>query len=324
MSNNTPVVKFPDKIQVESPKTDHAIHAMSDAFASLSEMLQESSKEMAGSLRMLRELPAIVTRLQENLADQFTNLFKHQLEAQILQRYANSQVSLRKVDSVRLAEDEKAGQLEPAIKRVDERYGQLLNNIAAECSARVKRLDSHAFDIMDLAYSKEIQEKFSFDSIPALEFLAGHAAESATARTEILDAALRDTVAAMRDLMADRYKFYGALAENAVSASLDAGVYRIPVMAVDVRDRTTGETSRRYLIVQEGEAIEIPGEVADILTKLANAAAAEATRTALRRDEQEAIAGAMAATGTVPESEVQRFVSSPVEMLSGTGATNEH
>ena len=104
-------VNFPDKMEVDAPKTDNLIRSLTQAFKSLSNMLQTSFREIADALQTLKHLPDLVRSFQEEVTHQFTNLFAHQVEAQILARQANILSARKKREIVDLRQKEKMNHL---------------------------------------------------------------------------------------------------------------------------------------------------------------------------------------------------------------------
>lgn len=238
---------LPSEITVRNPDMDHKIAALTKAFETLTKLLEKSFTEIAESLRTLRRLPEIVEKIQETVVTQVDRLFQQQMEAQVLARYANLQVARKRLESVNTLEQDKMGQLKSDTARVSERYAKLLEQVARDCESNIRRIDSHAFDIVDRIYPKEVQQKFSFESEPALRLIGEHAGESAVARTVQLDHALEDVTAAVRHFTRARETFKADFAQFA-SPELVAGAYIFNVILAESTDVATGQTETHYLL----------------------------------------------------------------------------
>lgn len=318
MSDDRPIVQFPDKMVVESPKTDNAISALRTAFEALSRMLETSTKEIARSLTALSVLPDMMTQMKAHVTEQFTTLFRHQLEAQVLQRYANAEVARKKLEAAGRSEQDKVGQLEPDVQRISARYDKLLKAVASDCATRIRQLDSHAFDILDTIYPKQVQDRFSVESEPALTMVADHASQTALDRMEKLEGSLQKASSAVQLLLKQRSEFYRSLESHGTPARLESGPYHIPLLVVEVRDRETGATQRHILLAGRESPAEVPAELRDLLNQAADESLRSSSKRPLPADARCAVGKGLVGLGTVPEAELQRFLHGEVNILGET------
>ena len=200
-------VRIPDKLKVETPGTDKRIDALSKVFQAFSKMLRESVRKMVDSLEVLKELPALLRDFQGMVAQQFTNLFTHQMEAQVHTRQANLLAASKKREVINSLYEEKVDQLPVDRERITRRYRQLLEKVGELVQSQIQKLDSHAFRLVDKAYPEHIQRRFTFESAPTYEYLAAYAEESAVARTIPLESALQNARRGIRDLLEKRRVF---------------------------------------------------------------------------------------------------------------------
>lgn len=311
-------VRLPDKLKVEAPKTDAAIDALTAAFSGLSRMLEAGFSEISASLRSLRRLPEMLTAFQERVTEQFTNLFQYHVESQLHARQANI-VATRKVqNTIHSSYQDKLGQLPEDRHRIEERYRKLLESVASECERHIERLDSHALDILGKVYPEQVQARFSCESMPTFDLLAGHADVAANARALCLDDGIAAIEQAVSAYIGQRKRLIEHLHELGAGEGPAPGWCETVIVFTELED--TGDGARELRWAVAGDRAEFdsawPAEVRDRLT------------TALRRrldttkaqklDDQDRlrISRAMANGFGVPESERARFMEARIEFVA--------
>lgn len=261
---------FPNKIEVTSPKID----AISNAAETISNILHNDLKEMLGPLQHITELEELMRQLSVNVVDQFTHLFTRQLEATILSRQANVSVLQNKVNYVGKHINNKQEHLEQVVDTITERYGKLADEITKEHEFFLTELDSHAYEILEQFFPQQVRDKFSYDSLPPLDYLTRHASQTAIARTDCLRVGLHDAVRSIEGFQANRSKFYDQLDDLSIE-DLEEGSYEVPYYYINTVDKATGEEMTEVVFEWDEGQKELP----DDKNYLAAAAADEAYET---------------------------------------------
>jgi hypothetical protein len=314
-------IQFPHEIKVHAPETDHALSGLSSAFASLSHVLQDSFREIAGSLRALRQLPEMLTAFQQTVVREFSQLYVSELENQIFSRHANLQVAEQKLQASANMEKDKLEQLQPDSQRLAERYQQLLENAGGECLSRVHRMDSHAFQILEKYYPKEVQERFSTESSEALRYLTERAGLAAADRSEQLNEGLKEARSSLQDFLSQRHQFYAQLETFLQPLDMQPGGYEVPLLYMEIRDTTTGIRQTELMMVDnDGKAVPVPGQCMPWVEMMVQRQLANCSRKPLNVDERRKLGELLENTMKVSSAERRRFESVSVDYISVEGA----
>jgi hypothetical protein len=261
---------------------------------------------MAASLESLTQLPQMIASLQHTVASQFQQLFAHEVEVAAGSRLASMQAAERKRDAARGALAERQARLSEDRERLSRRYGELLTQIAADCEFRVRQLDSHAFDIVEQAYPRQVQRRFELDSTPAVKLLAEHADESAAARTLCLGEKLAALEGALENARAELADFQTEVRQLATPDSPAVGWYRLPCLFVELEDSATGER-RVEVLLDEAPGLDALGpEIGARVRERLDRSLGTASSRALTPEDVSLLSEAMAAAGATPE-DVQDF-----------------
>ncbi len=314
--NDKVTVNFPDKMEVDAPKTDYMIDSLTQAFVSLSKMLQKAFVEILDALQTLKHVPEIVDNFQKEVTNQFTNMFTHQLESQIMSRQASMLSAQKKWEITDSRCKEKTDQLSNDIKRLTERYGQKFETLTDESKRRINDIDSHAFDVVEGIYPKQIQEKFSFDSVPAVELLAAHADDSAVARALCLEEGLESLHISIRNFLEKRESFYKELDFIKAEDKLSPGWYELPFLVAEVEDTSTGEITHELTLDPALlDKVSISDEMMERLNEIVIQQIKSHERETLDPEDQTNLAELMSEF-EVPEDEQRRFEEYQVELIT--------
>jgi hypothetical protein len=322
MSSNLPPIKveFPDRMRVDAPETDQAIDALKAAFTSFSKQLEFTTGKMLTSLESLTQLPQMIANLQGTVATQFHELFVHEVKVAAAGRLATMQAAEKKRQAAQESLARRESRLGEERELLSGRYGKLLGQVAGDCESRIRQLDSHAFDIVEQAYPKQVQQRFELDSTPAVKLLAEHADESAAARTLCLGEKLESMATAVvgaRTEIADFEAEAGRLASRGGPA---VGWHRLSCTFLELEDAVTGE--RRFeVLLAGGESLESLGpEISTRLRQQLRAGTGGGAARTLAADDLGRLAETMAASGATPE-DVRSFRDQasvrPIEWRSG-------
>ena len=315
MTSDKIVVQLPNKIEVDAPQTDKRIDAQIQAFTSLSKMLQKAFTEIAEALQTLRVLPNLVQGFQKQVNKEFQNLFRHQLEGQVHARNATRSARETKRDAMVGIREEKVKELPADRERIGKRYAVTLEQAAAQCDKQIRSLDSHAFRITEEVFPQQIQERFSYDSVGAFEFLAAHADESAAMRALCLGEGFAACHEAAGELLGARKGFYEDLKAAAVTGALQPGWHVLPVLVIETEDCASG--SRGYEVVLAEGKVPVPvaeATQARIAERVQQALGAT-RRVAMPPELHGRMEQVLAAVPGVSEGEVARFRREPLEVL---------
>ena len=309
--------KFPDEVQVRAPETDHAISGLSKAFSSLSNILQESFKDISGSLRTLRQLPELLTGFQQVVVRQFSQLLVSELDNQIFSRHSNLLVAQQKLQSSLQMEKEKLEQLQPDSQLLIERYQQLFETVAEESRSQVNQLDAHAFTILEKIYPKEVQDRFSMDSTEALRCLTHHAGQVAADRAGQLNKSLNEAETALQDFLTERRQFNSQLESLLWQLTLESGDYEVPVLYIETRDTTTGNRQIELLLLDKnGQTLAVPEKCLPWVETMVQRQVAGCRRKPLTAMERRKLGDQLEAKMGVSNAERRRFESASIEYLT--------
>jgi hypothetical protein len=309
-------IQFPNEIKVRAPETDHAISGLSLAFSSLSHLLQDSFNEIAGSLRALRQLPEMLTAFQQAVVREFSQLHVGELENQIFSRHSNLQVAEQKLQASANMEKDKLGQLRPDSHRLAERYQQLMENVGGECLCRINQMDSHAFQILDEIYPKEVRERFSLVSSETLRCLTAHAGLVAVDRSEQLNKGLKEAQSALQDFLSQRHQFYEQLDTILRPMDIKPGCYEVPVLYLEIRDTTTGIRKTELMMLDNNDRVmPVPELCMPWVETMVQRQLANCSRKPLNADERRNLGDLLENTMNVSSAERRRFESVSIDYI---------
>jgi len=309
--------KFPDELQVRAPETDHAISGLSKAFSSLSSMLQESIKDISGSLRTLRQLPELLTGFQQVVVRQFSQLLVSELDNQIFSRHSNLLVAGQKLQSSSQMEKEKLAQLQPDSQRLIDRYQQMFETVAEGSRSQVNQMDAHAFIIPEKIYPKEVQERFGMDSAEALCCLTDHAGQVAVDRADQLSKGLNEAETALQDFLTQRRRFYSHLESFIWPSTMEPGDYEVPVLYIETRDTTTGNRQVELLLLDKsGQTLAVPKECLPWIETMVQRQVDGCRRRPLTAMERQKMGDQLESKKGVSNAERRRFESVSIEYLT--------
>lgn len=236
--NKNPIkVQFPKQMKVHSPEID-SIKANSNR---ISNWLHNDLKNIIEPLTVVRFIPDLIKELKQTIVNQFTNLLLGQVEADVINRQANIKVLNKKIDSTQIHIAQKEEGLNKTIDRLTDRYSTLSDQLNTEHETFLRKLDSHAYDIIEKVYPQQVQEKFSYDSVPGISFLSDHAMISVEDRNICIDKGFKNALKAISHFTKDREQFYNELSEFECNL-LDEGAYELPWCFVEMENNITGET----------------------------------------------------------------------------------
>lgn len=203
--------------------------------------LHSDLKKIMEPLAVIKFIPDLIRELKQTIVKQFTGLFTGQIEADVITRQANIKVLNRKIESTDRHMKQKEENLDKTVERIEERYTILTNQLNQEHETFLRKLDSHAYDIVEKIYPAQVQKRFSCDSLPGIDFLAEHARLSVTDRSVCLDQGMNDALREVSAFMEKRQLLYNEL-EEFECLHLDEGTYELPWCFVQLENRETGET----------------------------------------------------------------------------------
>jgi len=229
-------VQFPKEMKVSSPEIDSILKVSEK----ISNWLHHDLRNIIEPLTVLKSVPDLVKQVNQTVVYQFTNLFQGQIEADVMNRQATIKVLNKKIVSTESHIGQKEENLDKTIERIDKRYESLSDQLNREHETFLKKLDSHAYEITDRIFSQQVQERFSYDSIPVTGFLADHAIVSATDRTVCIEKGFNDAYDQVSNYVEEKRMFEEQIGSYQCDL-LTEGVYDLPFCFIETEDRMTGE-----------------------------------------------------------------------------------
>ena len=298
-------VRFPSKMTVESPEID----SINVTAQRISRWLHEDFREIIKPLQVLPELPEILRDFKEALVTQFRTHFSGQVAVQMKSREANIRVAEKKAELVENYIDRKKSRMDDATGRVRNRYDNIGERLSEEHTSYLNQLDGHAYGITQRIYPEEIQAKFSFVSLPFWDDLVRHTAESAAARTEILQDAYEEARGAAERFLDARSEWYSELTPLTTPSAV-SGPQEVPFWFATVEDIDTGE--RRTEVLFEWDVDELataPDEsLARLVREEAVATLADSEMNAMASADRARLEAALEEADDIPLDERQRFM----------------
>jgi len=229
-------VQFSKEMKVSSPEIDSILKVSEK----ISNWLHHDLRNIIEPLTVLKSVPDLVKQVNQTVVYQFTNLFQGQIEADVMNRQATIKVLNKKIVSTESHIGQKEENLDKTIERIDKRYESLSDQLNREHETFLKKLDSHAYEITDRIFSQQVQERFSYDSIPVTGFLADHAIVSATDRTVCIEKGFNDAYDQVSNYVEEKRMFEEQIGSYQCDL-LTEGVYDLPFCFIETEDRMTGE-----------------------------------------------------------------------------------
>jgi hypothetical protein len=295
-------VQFPDKMKVTSPEID-SILKVSER---ISNWLHNDLKHVIEPLMVLHAVPDLLKEVNTTVVNQFTNLFQGQIEADVIHRQATIKVLNKKIASTENHIGQKEENLDKTLERINTRYDGLSDQLNKEHETFLKKLDSHAYEILDRIYYQQVQERFSYDSLPVTSLLADHAMVSATDRTICLEKGFSDAF----EQVTNYVEVKQSLADDTIPFQcneLSEGIYDLPFCFIETEDRQTGERHLECLFECELENEVLNSELDFLREEMKNLAIYAEPSTEFYGQAFSAINPFL--IEHLPESERQRFLS---------------
>lgn len=306
MPNNGEIkVVFPDKMKVASPEID-SIKAASEH---ISNWLHHDFREIIKPLQVLNELEDMLSHFKKEMVEQFGILFTSQIESQVVSRQASIRANEQKVKLIEDQISKKEIQFREAKGRIVARYEKIAEQLVGEHAKYLKQLDSLAYEIVDKIYPDQIQEGFSFASLPAQKYLAAHVVESALTRSSALNDSYNKAKEIMSEFLKKRDSFIGDI-ELGVTDKLEAGEYYLPLWHIEVEDRETGVKHIELYFDWEidGNASPISSAQGEILREIGTDLIKNASFGELADADKLELVNLLIKDHDTPEDEVKRLV----------------
>jgi hypothetical protein len=236
MSNN---IKFPKKFNI-GKINDPAIDSIKKTAKRISNWLHEDLKKIIEPIQVLPELTEDIGDFKKRVIEQFGELFAGQVAVEMKAREANIRVAESKAQLVEQHVERKKRQLQEAQERVTERYTRLAEAVAEDHEADLRRLDSHAYRIVENVYPEEIQAKFSHLQPAFWRALAARSVMAVNARSSCLQDGFEASADALARFQHERRRFYQELERHAAGVPSE-GRYGLDYWFVQVEDTETGD-----------------------------------------------------------------------------------
>lgn len=165
MANNNDYgikVDFPSKMKIESPELD----AVKKSTETISNILTKHIQEIIKPLQVLFDLPELIKNLRETITENFNNLFTSNIESDVLNRQAIIKVTESKTGFIKTYIEKKQRLASEAVEVIKKDYEGYFDELANDQKNFLNQIDSHAYEILEKVYPNQVQEKFSYQSIP--------------------------------------------------------------------------------------------------------------------------------------------------------------
>jgi len=298
--NGTINVKFPDKMRVTSPEIDSILKASER----ISNWLHEDLKNIIEPLVVLQYVPDLIKEVNETVVVQFTNLVQSQVESDVINRQANIRVLNKKIISSEKHIEQKEENLDKTVERINTRYSDLAEQVNKEHEVFLKKLDSHAYDIIEKIYPHQVQERFSYDSLPGANFLADHAFVTVIDRNSCLDTGMKNAQREVLDFLESRQLFRDNL-KRFNCDEIEEGKYELPYCFIEMENRNTGETKLDCWFECELESGVKNSDLDELREEMEKKAANTEFSKEAFKDTLDTLSSLL--TDKIPESEKQRF-----------------
>lgn len=310
--NEHVTVNFPKEMKVDAPKTDETIDALKASFEKLFEQLHNNIKVLVKQIGQLQEdIPLAIQGLEELISYQFRLSFLKQFEAYIINHKAQILTDEKRIIALRNFLEKKQKQFEKEHKSIQERYVKLLSQVSKNNMDRRRKLDSHAYSLLERVFPEQIQERFSNISLPSYNYLSAHATESAIVRTSSILEAFKEAQRAIEHFVHLRDEAYEKI-DDLISRDIEPGWYSFPVRFAEVENRDNGERRIEYAIPKVFE--ELPQKVQKMIRKYAEIKLTELNSEPLTNEAKKVIGKHLKETGDIIDSEIIRFSNDVIEL----------
>lgn len=234
-------VEFPKDLKVHSSEID----SINSTTQRISNWLQKDFAEVIKPLQVLPQFPELINSFKTTVVEQFSNMFIHEMEAQMITRKANMKVMEKKLALIQDHISKKKKQFFELRDRIIQRYRSLTGKRVEQHHKYLRQLDSHAYDIMENIYSRQIQEKISYAQIIAANRIAAHTKESALLRHRCIEDDFAKTSESAEAFLDERQDFHEQL-NGLAHFHLAEGRYELPLVFVQLENVETGEIETRF------------------------------------------------------------------------------
>lgn len=233
MDNRNINQQFPNRMDNEAKD----ISAIRETAERISTWLHYDLKKIIAPLQVLPKIPELLSEFQKKVVNQFSELFKNQIETLVVTRQANIRVLDKKISMIESFIHNKKNQLEEARIRIIDRYRGIRLKLVKEHDNFLSGIDNHVYDLLEKIYPKQIQEKFSYISIPVQNYIITHMKEAAVVRHNLTKAEFGKTKNAIDSFLNKRKNFYNIL--ESYTCNLEPGLYGLPYYYVEVEEIDT-------------------------------------------------------------------------------------
>lgn len=302
MDNQNIKINFPDKMEVESKD----IASIRETAKHISNWLHNDLRNIVAPLQVLPRIPDMLGEFQKKMVEQFSELFKNQIETLVVARQANIKVLEKKISLIKDYILKKENQLKEAKDKIIERYNGLRGKLVKQHERYLNNLDDHAYNIVEKIYPEEILDKFSYVSAPTQNYIIAHTQEAAIVRQSLIKSQLNKTKAAVNSFLEKREEFYDNL--STILTDIEAGSYSLPFYYVEVEEIDTK---------QKRVDIYFPFDLAngdnkidskEIIALRSAAMKFNPNSTVTKKEDVEEITNFIIENMDVPKAEVKRFI----------------
>lgn len=176
---------------------EQGIRQLAASIDKLIEVLDNQTKEFRAAIAPMKELPELTRNTQETVQQGFSDL--QAVTVQLRLAEIGSQVDAYEgmAAAEKAALEEKAAQLAADIKRISKRYQQLLMEVETSTEEKVRELDDPVLQILEVFYPSLIEARYVDRLLPGRRAIASQAQWMASARSEVLAAAVDKLRAAL-------------------------------------------------------------------------------------------------------------------------------
>ncbi len=239
MSEGRIEVTMPRELTRSMSKMDETLQGLKRSFKELYKILHENGNLLTQQTKVIERLPVMVETFQEAVQQQFEIAVLRQLESLVLQQQATLLADEQRVRALQEFLDQKSSDLEKQQSRIRERYQELLGQIAQDNRERRRRLDSHAYELLEEVYTKQIEGTFSRRSLPTFEYLSAHATECAVHRSRVLLEGLQEAELAAGEVEGLAGTFDESLGR--LAHEVEPGTYEAPAYVIETTNHEGGD-----------------------------------------------------------------------------------
>ena len=241
------------------------IESIKRSVDNVSHWLTSDMKKIVKSLAVLLRLPDLFSHFEKTVVDQFSNQTQIQVETKVISRQANIKVLEKKAKATEKHIREKEEYMDNSLNRIEERYDALLDDLNNEHESFLRKLDSHAYDIVEKTYEESIKKRIAENSSANIDLLSMHAIENVIDRSICLFEGLYKAGKEVENMSKEREFFYQEL-EYFACPDLEPGEYELPYFFLETHDEETGFTDFEVYVEDENEVKKL-GEESEALLK---------------------------------------------------------